>query len=112
MAFALLKSRSRDSDTDDRNLLDLNEFFQVDHPMRVRPKRNLITRRPDRSVHPAPRPAVVPDPAPVDHPHERRARESGGPIDNAQYNCSCGLVFDAAVSTSVACPHCGTDQAW
>jgi hypothetical protein len=82
--------------------------------MRVRPQRNLITRRPDRSAHPAPRPAPAPAPAPaaVDHPHERRARESGGPIDNAQYSCSCGMVFDAAVSTSVECPHCGACQAW
>ncbi|MFL5843408.1 MAG: hypothetical protein ACJ762_01865 [Solirubrobacteraceae bacterium] len=85
--------------------------------MRVRPKRTLITRRPDRSVHSAPRAAPAPTPAPAppvveDHPHERRARESGGPIDNAQYSCSCGYVFQAAVSTSVACPHCGTGQAW
>jgi hypothetical protein len=84
--------------------------------MRVRPKRNPITRRPDRSVHTAPRPAAAPPappaPAPTDHPHERRARESGGPIDNAQYSCSCGYVFSAAVTTSVACPHCGTGQAW
>jgi hypothetical protein len=84
--------------------------------MRVRPKRSPLIRRPDRSVHVAPRSAPAPA-APraastVDHPHERRARESGGPIDNAQYSCACGLVFDAAVSTSVACPHCGTDQAW
>ena len=81
--------------------------------MRVRPKRSLITRRPDRSAHPLPR--VTPAPAPPvadDHPHERRARESGGPIDNASYNCSCGMVFSAPVSTSVACPHCGTGQAW
>lgn len=82
--------------------------------MRVRPKRSLITRRPDRGAHPVPR--VTPAPPPPDpaeaHPHERRARESGGPIDNAQYSCSCGMVFNAAVSTSVECPHCGTGQAW
>lgn len=82
--------------------------------MRVRPKRSLITRRPDRSVHPAPRTAAPNPPAPAaqEHSHERRARESGGPIDNAQYSCGCGYVFQAAVSTSVACPHCGTGQAW
>jgi DNA-directed RNA polymerase subunit RPC12/RpoP len=28
------------------------------------------------------------------------------------YTCSCGYVFEADVSTSVACPHCGTGQAW
>lgn len=43
---------------------------------------------------------------------ERRARESGGPIDLAHYSCRCGYVFNAAVSTSVTCPHCGTGQAW
>jgi hypothetical protein len=39
-------------------------------------------------------------------------REAGGPVDNATYGCTCGLVFEAAVSTSVACPVCGTRQAW
>jgi hypothetical protein len=43
---------------------------------------------------------------------ERRLRESGGPDDRAQYACTCGYVFQADVSTSVACPHCGTAQAW
>ena len=84
--------------------------------MRVRPKTPVSPRRPDRSAHPTLRqaPAKPPEPAPaaVDHPQERRARESGGPIDNAQYSCSCGMVFQAPVSTSVACPHCGTAQAW
>ncbi len=42
----------------------------------------------------------------------RRVREAGGPKDHACYSCSCGLIFDAAVSTSVACPHCGVTQAW
>ena len=43
---------------------------------------------------------------------ERRAREAGGPDDRATYTCACGYVFEADVSTSVACPHCGTGQAW
>jgi rubrerythrin len=43
---------------------------------------------------------------------ERRMRESGGPDDRAVYSCSCGYVFEADVSTSVTCPHCGTGQAW
>jgi len=86
--------------------------------MRVRPKTNLISRRPSRDAHPAPRAtAPAPDaapaaPEPVEHPHQRRSRASGGPMDTAQYACSCGYVFNAAVSTSVACPHCGTGQAW
>jgi predicted Zn-ribbon and HTH transcriptional regulator len=28
------------------------------------------------------------------------------------YTCTCGYVFQAKVSTSVACPHCGAGQAW
>jgi hypothetical protein len=84
--------------------------------MRVRPKTSLRELRPQRRSHHAPRPVEpAPDPAPQpveDHPQERRARESGGPIDQASYSCGCGLVFEAPVSTSVACPHCGTGQAW
>jgi hypothetical protein len=41
-----------------------------------------------------------------------RVREAGGPLDQAQYACACGYVFDAAVSTTVSCPHCGDSQAW
>ena len=80
--------------------------------MRVRPKRSLITRRLDRSVHPAQRTPEAVEPTPEGHPMQRRAKQSGGPIDNAQYRCGCGYIFHAAVSTSVACPHCGTSQAW
>ena len=43
---------------------------------------------------------------------ERRMRASGGPEDRAAYSCQCGYVFEARVSTSVACPHCGSGQAW
>ena len=32
--------------------------------------------------------------------------------DAATYSCTCGYVFKAAVTTSVGCPHCGTNQAW
>ena len=41
-----------------------------------------------------------------------RVREAGGPVDLASYICCCGYLFSAAVSTTVACPHCGADQAW
>ena len=41
-----------------------------------------------------------------------RVRRAGGPLDVAVYTCCCGYLFSAAVSTTVACPHCGTDQAW
>jgi len=42
----------------------------------------------------------------------QRVRDAGGPLDNACYTCGCGLWFQAPVSTSVTCPHCGAGQAW
>lgn len=43
---------------------------------------------------------------------ERRVRAAGGPEDRAHYSCRCGYAFEASVSTSVECPHCGAGQAW
>ncbi len=45
-------------------------------------------------------------------PAVARVREAGGPVDHASYSCPCGCVFDAPVSTTVCCPHCGAGQAW
>ena len=42
----------------------------------------------------------------------RDARRGGGPEDQALYSCMCGFAFKAKVTTSVDCPHCGTEQAW
>jgi hypothetical protein len=42
---------------------------------------------------------------------QRRRREPS-PEDHAVYSCECGFVFEADVSTSVGCPHCGGSQAW
>jgi rubrerythrin len=42
----------------------------------------------------------------------RDARRGGGPEDRALYSCMCGYAFKASVTTSVDCPHCGTEQAW
>jgi hypothetical protein len=59
--------------------------------------------------------ADTPPPAPAeedDLADERRLRASGGPKDRATYACGCGFVFEADVSTSVTCPHCGGGQAW
>jgi len=42
----------------------------------------------------------------------RMRRRSDVPQDHALYTCSCGFVFEAEVSTSVGCPHCGVAQAW
>lgn len=45
-------------------------------------------------------------------PAVQRVRDAGGPLDEASYSCHCGFVFRAAVSTTVACPHCHAPQAW
>ncbi len=39
---------------------------------------------------------------------------NGQPLTNdpAVYHCQCGFVFEAPVSTTVGCPHCGATQAW
>jgi hypothetical protein len=42
----------------------------------------------------------------------RRAAQLESELDRTTYSCSCGFVFQAAVLTSVACPHCGDSQAW
>ena len=42
----------------------------------------------------------------------RRRRDAGVTQDLAVYTCQCGFVFEALVSTSVGCPHCGDSQAW
>jgi rubrerythrin len=81
--------------------------------MRVRSNRNPSeTRHREgglRRRHAPARPQPVAD---DEGPEKRRARESGGPDDRAMYTCSCGYVFEADVTTSVACPHCGAGQAW
>ena len=43
---------------------------------------------------------------------ENRELRSGGPQDQALYICRCGSAFQAVVSASVRCPHCGDPQAW
>jgi hypothetical protein len=54
------------------------------------------------------------DVSPPEAPPAPQAREraAGGPEDRAAYSCSCGHVFEAPVSTTVGCPHCGDTQAW
>jgi hypothetical protein len=51
-------------------------------------------------------------PAAYESAEVRAARRAGGPEDTALYSCMCGYAFKAAVTTSVGCPHCGTEQAW
>jgi hypothetical protein len=93
--------------------------------MRVRPLRPTDRRaRADRRPHVVGRPAesapegaATPEPeatAPIrdEHAAERRHRASVTPEDVAYYACACGFQFQASVSTSVRCPHCGSGQAW
>jgi hypothetical protein len=89
------------------------------HPLRTPRRHRRAHNR--RSVDEARARAHRPEPvtALVEPPHVRhvdeaveRVRCAGGPLDNAAYNCECGYCFSAAVSTTVSCPHCGTDQAW
>jgi hypothetical protein len=77
-------------------------------------RRSAPERRPHRTTPPRPAEAATPPAAPQAEglSAETRLRASGGPDDHASYQCSCGFVFDADVTTSVACPHCGTSQAW
>jgi hypothetical protein len=42
----------------------------------------------------------------------RTVDDAGQSLDLASYSCACGYVFEAQVSTTVACPHCGSNQAW
>lgn len=44
--------------------------------------------------------------------HDRRHRDFDRVQDNALYKCGCGMSFDAPVTASVGCPHCGERQAW
>ena len=45
-------------------------------------------------------------------PDRERNQRANISQDAATYSCACGFIFKAAVTTSVGCPHCGTDQAW
>ena len=61
-------------------------------------------------------PGAVPKPgAPRpsrDSTSSRKRRLEPATEDQAMYSCECGFIFQAAVSTSVGCPHCGGSQAW
>ena len=64
-----------------------------------------ITRRPGRGER-------RPTPQEVRASERLRAQRTPAPEDQALYRCECGYAFKAEVTTSVGCPHCGTDQAW
>jgi hypothetical protein len=63
--------------------------------------------RPSRPTRPA-----ATEPLSLEAAETRDARRGGGPEDRALYSCMCGFAFKASVTTSVGCPHCGTEQAW
>jgi rubrerythrin len=63
----------------------------------------------ERRLHVVPKAAPRPEPM---HRDERRLRDAGGPHDRSQYQCGCGYLFEAPVTASVTCPHCGAGQAW
>jgi hypothetical protein len=74
----------------------------------------LTTRLPKRRTtrHLRSTRTAVHKPAPEESVEVRAARRGGGPEDQALYSCMCGFAFTAEVTTSVGCPHCGTQQAW
>jgi hypothetical protein len=73
---------------------------------RSRPRIGLRARRAGATaVEPASNPPAQAAP-------QARERAAGGPEDRASYRCPCGCVFEASVSTTVGCPHCGSAQAW
>ena len=71
-------------------------------PKRI-PKRRASSARPRHASQPAP---ATPSSATLD------ARRGPASQDKALYACMCGYAFTAAVTTSVGCPHCGSEQAW
>jgi hypothetical protein len=89
-------------------------------PTRQRPAPRVPRRRRDQEsgqVHERPVAEPEPEQAPQDRSRlpngpENRERRTGGPQDQALYICRCGSAFQAVVSASVRCPHCGDPQAW
>jgi len=81
------------------------------HRSRIGPR---LGRRAARGAAPAALELTAPaEPAAPQQPApQARERDAGGPEDRAAYRCSCGYVFEAPVSTTVGCPHCGSTQAW
>jgi len=77
--------------------------------LRTRPRR---TARPEARPEHERRARVAPSAHADDSAEVARHRRAGGPEDIALYSCACGYAFEATVTASVGCPHCGADQAW
>jgi hypothetical protein len=105
----LPKDRIKGIREQEGNLPEVEEFFLM--TMRLLPTRPNVDRRPSpRRPHVVP--TTVSDQRARELTDERRWRQAGGPLDRATYACACGKQFEAAVSTSVACPSCGAGQSW
>ena len=81
------------------------EGQQPDRPAaeRSRPDRMAASSAEERPRNGSTVPARVPS---------ARRRLEPAIEDRAVYSCECGFIFQASVSTSVGCPHCGGSQAW
>lgn len=79
------------------------------HRLRTRPQLGRRAARAGSAIDVAQQ--AAPTPAQPSVP-QARERAAGGPQDCAAYRCSCGCLFEAPVSTTVGCPHCGGTQAW
>lgn len=81
--------------------------------MTVQLRQTRITKRPWSGRDAAVAAATLAATRPSAEPSPRRApAASDGCEDRAIYHCHCGYVFQAAVTASVGCPHCGSAQAW
>ncbi len=79
------------------------------HRLRTRPR---LGRRATSAASPVDVRHQPEEPAQRPAAPQARERAAGGPEDRAAYRCTCGYVFEAPVSTTVGCPHCGGTQAW
>jgi hypothetical protein len=76
--------------------------------MQLTQRITFLSERPARGKrHRVVRRTAAPKPTPT-----RDQARVGPPQDRATYNCSCGYIFQADVTTSVGCPHCGSELAW
>src|SRR3954447_17817782 len=78
----------------------------------VNPSKTMHLTRPLTPLHRRPRRPSGTRAKSAVSPGRERNKRANVSQDAATYNCECGYVFTAAVTTSVGCPHCGSPQAW
>ena len=81
-------------------------------PVRSKATQATLWHRRMNSISAERRPAEPTPARMAREPGQRSHRLGGSSQDRALYSCGCGYAFDALVSTSVDCPHCGDRQAW